>query len=91
MRYNNAANVSFTDADGNTVSIKEILPVTEKATSFMKVECDSSSSLDEIASRDAIYGSGSESSAYKIFDENIIELVDAHFDLGKLRTLRVPT
>lgn len=91
MRYNNAANVSFTDADGNTVSIKEILPVVAKADSFMKVECDSSSSLDEIASRDAVYGAGSESSAYKIFDENIVELVDAHFDLGKLRTVRVPT
>ena len=91
MRYNNAENISFTDADGNTVSIKEILPVTATATSFTKVECDNSSSLDEIASRDAIYGAGSESSAYKIFDENIVELVDAHFDLGKLRTLRVPT
>lgn len=91
MRYNNAANVSFTDADGNTVSIKEILPVTPRADSFMKVECDSSSSLDEIASRDAIYGEGSESSAYKIFDENIVELVDAHFDLGLLRSVRVPT
>lgn len=91
MRYNNSASFSFTDADGNTVSVKEILPVVEPAASFMKIECDASSSLDEIASRDAIYGSGSESSAYKIFDENITELTDARFDLGKLRTLRVPT
>ena len=90
MRYNNAGNVSFTSADGNTVSIKEILPIADPAESFMVVECDSSSSLDEIASRDSVYGEGSEGSAYRIFDENVAELVEAHFDLGKLRTVRVP-
>lgn len=91
MRYNNSANVTFTDADGNTVSIKEILPVVAPAESFLKVECEAGSSLDEIASRDSVYGAGSESSAYKIFDENIVELVDARFDMSKIRTLRVPT
>jgi hypothetical protein len=91
LRYNNSENISFTDADGNTVSIKAILPVVAKADTVTKVECNSNTSLEEIASRDSIYGAGSESSSYKIFDENIIELVDARFDMGKIRTLRIPT
>lgn len=91
MRYANAPNVSFTNADGNTVSIKEVLPVAARAESFSKIECTSGTSLEEIASRDSVYGEGSEASAYKIFDENVIELVEARFDMGKIRSLRIPT
>lgn len=91
MRYINADEHSFTSADGVTAAVKDILPVAPRATSFVTVPCDAQTSLDEIASRESVYGEGSESSAYKIFDENIVEIVEAGFDLGKLRSLRVPT
>lgn len=91
MRYINADEHSFTSADGVTAAVKDILPVAPSATSFLTVACDSQTSLDEISSREDIYGEGAESSAYKIFDENIVEIVEAGFDLSKLRTLRVPT
>ena len=90
MRYLTSPQHSFTDANGNTVSVYEKLPTPDKAALFLVVECDGQSSLDEIASRDDMYGAGTESYAYKIFGENVRELVECGFDLSKLRTLRVP-
>lgn len=90
MRYLNSPTHSFTDANGITVSVYEQLPVPTKAASFLVVECDGQTSLEEIASRDDMYGAGAEGSSYKIFDENVRELVEVGFDLAKMRTLRVP-
>lgn len=90
MRYSEADDVSFTDSYGETVNIKAILPVAGRATTFVTVDCESGTSLEEIASRENMYGTGSESLGYKIFDENIISIVEARFDLSKIKKLRVP-
>lgn len=90
MRYLNSETHSFTDANGITVSVYEQLPVPALAASFLLVECDGKSSLEEIASRDDMYGTGAEGSSYKIFDENVRDLAEVGYDLAKLRTLRIP-
>ena len=90
MRYQEADDVVFVTAEGDSVRLKDVLPVVAPAISFVTVACDSGTSLDEIASRVNIYGEGMESSAYRIFDENIKELTDAGFDPGRLEKLRVP-
>ena len=82
--------ISFTDRDGRTIGIKEIreIPVVIEA---FKLDLNQGDELDEIASRDDIFGEGSEFEAYKIADANIAALVDADFDLNKLRKLIIPT
>lgn len=90
MRYLNSETHSFTDANGITVSVYEQLPVPSKAASFVLAECSGKTSLEEIASREDMYGAGAEGLAYKIFDENVRELAEVCFDLAKIRTLRVP-
>jgi hypothetical protein len=46
--------------------------------------------IDEIVSRDEIYGSGGEDQSYKIIDFNIEELYENKFDLSKLKKLEIP-
>jgi hypothetical protein len=46
--------------------------------------------LDEIASRREIYGDGNEGEAYRIFENNVVALFEAGFDLNKLKSLRIP-
>lgn len=90
MRYYSSANVAFTTADGKTVSVKEILPMVGRASSSFEVECNASISLDEVATRPEAYGDGSESSSYKIFEENAVEIFEAGLNMGLIQKLRVP-
>jgi hypothetical protein len=90
MRYFQAEDIAFTDADGRTVSVKDFLPLVARAERSALVACGPSTALDEVASRVEVYGDDMEALAYRIFDENIVELTDAGYDIGKLKTLRVP-
>lgn len=90
MRYQNADDEIFTTPDGLQVTLKEKLPLVDKAVNTVTVDCNAETALDEIASRNDVYGEGMESEDYKIFDENIRELKEANFDLSRIKTLRVP-
>jgi len=90
MRYFNSENVAFSSADGKTVSVKETLPMVGKSDLSFEVECSANTSLDEIATRPSAYGEGSEASAYRVFEENVVEIFEAGLDLGKIKKLRVP-
>jgi hypothetical protein len=91
VRYVNAENIPFTTYDERKVMIKDILPIAARSNAVIKVRTDMSTMLDEIASRSNVYGSNMESSAYRIFDENVVEIFEARFNLGVLKELRVPT
>jgi len=90
LRYQQAEDVVFTTSEGESVRLKDMLPISAPALSFAAVPCDAETSLDEIASRVNIYGEGMESSAYRIFDENVKELAESGFDPGKMKQIRVP-
>jgi hypothetical protein len=90
MRYYTADDLSYTTDTGRIVRIKAILPVVPPAAQSYAVKIDADVSLDEVASRPDVYGDGREASAYQIFDENMIELFDARFNMELLGTLRIP-
>jgi hypothetical protein len=83
MRYFNQPDVLFR---GNL--IKEELPPPTKAAATAPVKHYNKQFLDELAV--AYYGDGMEAECYKIFNENIVALTEADFDLDKLFTLRIP-
>jgi hypothetical protein len=89
LRYNNIETVTFTDPDGNKIAVKDTRPIQQLQTGVaLKVE--QGMELDEIMSRKEYYGDGSEDLAYALFDHNIIKLVEAKFDISKLKELNVP-
>lgn len=89
MRYFNIDTVSFNDRSGRVTPVKDIRPIPEQQINF-EVVIKESDLLDEIASREEIYGSGSEDLSYKIFDANIVELFESGFDISKIRRLKIP-
>jgi hypothetical protein len=91
MRYYKSEEHTFETADGRQINLKEILPIPSKAFYSMPVKIDSGVMLDEIASRPEIYGEGMEAEAYRIFDENIVELFEARFNMANISALRAPS
>ncbi|MDR2193877.1 MAG: hypothetical protein LBP19_05340 [Treponema sp.] len=83
MRYYKQPDVLF-----QGVLIKEELPLVPRAKTTKKHEQYSGQPLDELACY--YYGDGMESECYKIFNENIVELTEANFDVSKLRSVRIP-
>lgn len=89
MRYIDVETVSFTNSAGRSVAVKEMRePKGQQA--WFSIDLAGRQWLDEIASQDDVYGRGGESMAHKIFDHNRERIVDAGFDLGKLKTLEIP-
>lgn len=89
MRYAQIATVSFTDVDGNTRAIKDIRPI-PRYTIRAKIAVTERDKLDEIASRVDVYGREGYRNAYKLFDANVVKLVEHCLDMGKLRVFEVP-
>lgn len=90
MRYYKAEEHTFETADGRHINLKDPLPIPPKAARSIPVTIDSVLMLDEIASRPKVYGEGREAEAYRIFNENIVELFEARFNTGALAVLRIP-
>ena len=89
MRYINIDTISFTNKNGVTVPIKDKRPIPEEQISFeLKISDDTD--LDEIASRADVFGEDAEDLSYRIFDANIIEIVENGYDLSKIRKLSIP-
>jgi hypothetical protein len=89
MRFAGIDTVSFSALDGKTYPVKGFreIPVYTMA---MKVSCDATTMLDEIASRTDIWGRNAEGLAYKIFEANMLEIVERKYDLKKLKKLIIP-
>lgn len=90
MRYYSIDSIAFTNANGKTVQVKDILPLEPKSKNTVNLRLQNGDKLDEIASRFNVYGEGHETDAYKIFAENVEDLTFVNFDLSKLKTLRIP-
>ena len=90
MRYYNAETVNFTTALGESVPLKEIRERPGRAALSYSVRLDGARFLDEVATRAEALGDGYEAETYRLFEENDVEIVDAGFDLSRLKSLRVP-
>lgn len=89
MRYINIGTVSFTNKNGITVPVKEIRPIPEEPILF-ELKISNDAELDEIASRSDVYGEDFEDQAFRIFDANIVAIVENGYDLSKIRKLGIP-
>jgi hypothetical protein len=89
MRYTNVETITFTDIDGKSTAVKDmrLLPA---QTIVKTISVIGSIELDEIASRKDIYGDGGENLSYKIFEANLLEIVERRFDLSRIRSLKIP-
>lgn len=89
MRYEPIDTISFTNRENVTVNIKDFRPYPVYNT-FVALKIKQGDDIDEIATRQGIYGDEAEGESYKIVDNNIIKLFENKFDLGKLTKLDIP-
>lgn len=91
MRYFDIQDITFKNALGRSVKVKELLPVPSHSDNSVVITLTENDELDEIATRTDIYGEGYEAKAYNIFAENIEELTQNDFDMNRLKKLRIPS
>ena len=90
MRYEETDTIKFTTIDGKELSIKDIREY-ESLESVAKINVYDSKFIDEIATREDVYGEESEFESYKIADQNIVNLFENSFDITKIKTLGIPS
>lgn len=90
MRYYQVPTVSFTTFLGDKVAVKDMRPRPGRAVSSYPVTIAAGATLDEVATRPDTFGDGAEGEAYRIFEENDLEIVESGLDLSKLKSLRIP-
>lgn len=90
MRYNDIANIEFTNSNNKTFKIKDRRPI-PKYTIVTRIKKNKNELGDEIAIKRNIFGEGSESLTYRIYEANIIKLIENRFDFEKLRDINIPT
>jgi hypothetical protein len=90
MRYQLADTITFTNAQGKSVQLKDTLPE-YKAGLLATIDLLSGESLDAIASRPDVYGRDTEDQTYKIFSFNALNILDENFDFTRIKRIRIPT
>ena len=89
MRYNSIDNITFTDYNGDSFLLKDIRPIPNEAISF-SINPSGDIDLDEVASRKEVYGDLAEDQSYRIFDANIVKLVENDFNNKMLNEIKIP-
>lgn len=90
MRYLQVEAVPFRAPDGRVVAVKIGRVVTPNTGAAARAPVLPGGTLDEVASRPEVYGAGAEGQAYRLFDENAIEIMQSRYTLEGVRELRVP-
>ena len=90
MRYVEVDNIEYTNADGKVHTIKDRrqIPDYNILTSIRKSKEELG---DEVATRSEIYGELAEDLTYRIYEANILALIEARLDFEKLRTIKIPS
>ncbi len=88
-RYFIVPSESFNDKDGNTFPVKPFREIPVEPVS-LELPIIQGTLLDEVATRETVYGEFGEGEVFRIFDANVIKLAEADFDLTKLKALKVP-
>lgn len=89
MRYMGIADYEFLDTMGRLVTVKEMRDI-PKYTVGMSVNKEAEDDLDEIASRNYIFGEDGERDSYALHEANITQLLDARFDYARLKKIAIP-
>jgi hypothetical protein len=80
----------FADTDGRAVEVMEMreIPVQRVGITLNRSSDDD---IDEIASRQYVYGDGGEQDSYKIHEANIVAIIDSRFDYSRIRSVGIPS
>lgn len=89
MRFMGVEEYVFVTTDGRQVTVKEMREIPEYVTNYSQKH-SADEDLDEMASRSSVYGYGGERDTYKLFEANMVALLDHGFDLSKLTTVAIP-
>ena len=90
MRYVTVPTISFTGANGVTLPVKDLREIPAYDTS-RTINVTSEVSYDELASRRSVYGDGGEGLSYRLWEANIVALVDLGFDVAALPRVGIPS
>jgi hypothetical protein len=88
-RYNDVNTINFTAANGITYAVKDVRPISEQVLSF-EIDKNENDLLDEVASRKETFGDFGEVQSWRVFDLNIVKLVENNFDMTKLKNIKIP-
>lgn len=88
-RYLEIDTIVFNDPVRGPVQIKDRRPIPEEPIAF-EIDLKNRDMLDEIATRNYVFGKGGETQVYRLFDANVREIVDANFSLDNMKRLKIP-
>ena len=89
MRYITVENISFKDKTGKSFEIKDMREYPDYVL-LGSIKVNTDDKIDEIVSREEIYGDNSEDLSFKVVDFNRIKLFEENFDLNKIDSINIP-
>ncbi len=88
-RYINVDTITFTNIDGNSYPVKDTREISVQ-TINQEIDVDKGDLLDEIASRNEVFGANGEIQTWRLFDANIVTLTENNFQIENIKKLKVP-
>jgi hypothetical protein len=88
-RYINVDTITFTNFDGNSYPVKDTREISVQ-TINQEIDVDKGDLLDEIASRNEVFGANGEIQTWRLFDANIVTLTESNFQIENIKKLKVP-
>jgi hypothetical protein len=88
-RYINVETITFTNIDGNSYPVKDTREISVQ-TINQEIDVDKGDLLDEIASRNEVFGANGEIQTWRLFEANIITLTENNFQIENIKKLKVP-
>jgi hypothetical protein len=81
--------IEFRWLDGRLYNLKAMreIPVYDD---FVRIDLRQGDMLDEISSREDIFGINREDFSYLLFEANVVKLTENKFNLSKLKEIRIP-
>ena len=89
MNFDQVPIISFNDELGNTFAVRDKKDIDSYVTDSI-IDNINGTFLDDLASRQEIFGDGAEDLSTAIFEANIEAIVEAGLDEGKVKKLIIP-
>lgn len=93
MRYFGSPTISFTDVDGNEFELiepQDIQEASEDLIQLSQIGISDGDELDLIAQKTEIYGDENEDLWFRIFDFNLVDIVENNYLINGLKVLNIP-
>ena len=88
-RFNDVETITFTDINGIQYPVKDTRLITNQVLAF-QIDKRKEDLIDEVASREEVFGEFGELQSWRIFDINIVKLTEVNFDITRIDKLKIP-